>query len=99
MDGGILDLHVGSLITLSTSLEGPLPIPTTDPPNSHCQFPVVFGLPTIRRFTSTLPLPTYISLNQVICMVLQFGKGALMAKFDVEAVYHNIAVHPSITWA
>ena len=24
-----------------------------------------------------------------------YGVGALMAKFDVEAAYHNIAVHPS----
>ena len=37
----------------------------------------------------------YISVDQVSHMVLQFGKGALMAKFDVEAVYRNIAVHPA----
>ena len=34
MDGGILCLHVGSLIVLSASLEGPLPITTADCPNS-----------------------------------------------------------------
>ena len=28
-------------------------------------------------------------------MVSQFGKGALMAKFDVKAAYRNIAVHPA----
>ena len=28
-------------------------------------------------------------------MVSRFGKGALMAKFDVEAAYRNIAVHPA----
>jgi len=28
-------------------------------------------------------------------MMSQFGRGALMAKFDVEATYCNIAVHPS----
>lgn len=37
----------------------------------------------------------YILVDQVICMVLHFGEGALMAKFDVEAVYHNISVHPA----
>ena len=37
----------------------------------------------------------YISVDQVISMVSQFGKGALMAKFDVEAAYRNIAVHPT----
>ena len=35
----------------------------------------------------------YISVNQVIRMVLQFGKGALMAKFDAEAAYRNIVIH------
>ena len=37
----------------------------------------------------------YISVDQVIRMVLLFGKRALMAKFDVEAAYRNIAVHPA----
>ena len=36
----------------------------------------------------------YIKLDQVISMVLKHGPGALMAKFDVEAAYRNIAVHP-----
>ena len=37
----------------------------------------------------------YITVDQVIRMVSQFGKGALMAKFDVESAYRNIAIHPS----
>ena len=28
-------------------------------------------------------------------MISKYGRGALMAKFDVEAAYRNIAVHPS----
>ena len=36
----------------------------------------------------------YIKVDQIIRMVSQYGPGALMAKFDVEAAYHNIAVHP-----
>ena len=36
-----------------------------------------------------------ISVDQVIRMVSQFGKEALMAKFDVKAAYCNIAVHPA----
>ena len=36
----------------------------------------------------------YIKLDQIISMALKHGPGALMAKFDVEAVYRNIAVHP-----
>ena len=37
----------------------------------------------------------YITVDQIICMVSRFCKGALIAKFDVEAAYRNIAVHPS----
>ena len=31
----------------------------------------------------------------MIQLVSQFGPGALMAKFDVEAAYRNVPVHPS----
>ena len=37
----------------------------------------------------------YITVNQIIRMVSKYGPGALMAKFDVEAAYRNIAVNPS----
>ena len=37
----------------------------------------------------------YTTVDQVIRMVSQFGQGVLMAKFDVEAAYRNIAIHPS----
>jgi len=36
----------------------------------------------------------YIRLDEVIRMVSRYGPGALMAKFDVEAAYRNIAIHP-----
>ena len=36
----------------------------------------------------------YIHLEQIINMIAKHGRGALMAKFDVEAAYRNIAVHP-----
>ena len=36
----------------------------------------------------------YIKLDQIISMIAKHGPGALMAKFDVEAAYRNIAVHP-----
>ena len=36
----------------------------------------------------------YIKLDQIISMVAKHGPGAMMAKFDVEAAYRNIAVHP-----
>jgi len=36
----------------------------------------------------------YITLDQIIRMVAKRGPGAMMAKFDVEAAYHNVAVHP-----
>ena len=35
----------------------------------------------------------YIHLDQIINMIAKHGPGDLMAKFDVEAAYHNIAVH------
>lgn len=38
---------------------------------------------------------TYIKVDEIIRMVSKFGKGALLAKFDVEAAYRNIAVHPA----
>ena len=37
----------------------------------------------------------YIMVDQVIQLVSQFGPGALMVKFDVEAPYRNVPVHPS----
>ena len=37
----------------------------------------------------------YITVDQVIQLVSQFGPGALMAKFDVKAAYRNVLVHPS----
>ena len=37
----------------------------------------------------------YIRMDEIICMVNKHGPGALMAKFDVESAYRNIAVHPS----
>ena len=33
-------------------------------------------------------------VDQIISMVSKYGQGALLAKFDVEAAYRNIAVHP-----
>ena len=36
----------------------------------------------------------YIKCDQIISMVAKHGPGAIMAKFDVEAAYRNIAVHP-----
>ena len=36
----------------------------------------------------------YIKLDQIIRMVAKHGRGAMMAKFDVEAAYRNVAVHP-----
>ena len=37
----------------------------------------------------------YITVDQIIRMVSGLGRGALLAKFDVEAAYCNIPVHPS----
>ncbi|KAK3734847.1 hypothetical protein QZH41_011755 [Actinostola sp. cb2023] len=37
----------------------------------------------------------YIRVDQIIQMVSDLGRGALMAKFDVESAYRNVAVHPS----
>ena len=36
----------------------------------------------------------YIHQDQIINMIAQHRPGALMAKFNVEAAYRNIAVHP-----
>lgn len=37
----------------------------------------------------------YITFDQISCMVLQFGRGVLMANFDGEVASWNIADHPS----
>ena len=37
----------------------------------------------------------YVRVDEIISMVGKYGRGALMAKFDVEAAYRNVAVHPS----
>ena len=37
----------------------------------------------------------YIKVDQIIQMVAKYGPGAIMAKFDVEAAYCNIAIHPA----
>ncbi len=34
-------------------------------------------------------------MDQIIRLVSQLGRGALMAKFDVESAYRNVPVHPS----
>ena len=36
----------------------------------------------------------YITMDQVIQLVSQLGPEALMAKFDVEAAYRNVLIHP-----
>jgi len=36
----------------------------------------------------------YITVDKVIRLVSQFGRGALMAKFDVESAYRNVPIHP-----
>ena len=37
----------------------------------------------------------YIKMDDIIKMASKFGPGALMAKFDIESAYRNIAIHPS----
>ena len=34
-------------------------------------------------------------MDDIIEMVSKFGPGALMAKFDIESAYQNIAIHSS----
>ena len=36
----------------------------------------------------------YITVDKVICLVSQFGRGALMAKFDVDSAYRDVPIHP-----
>ena len=37
---------------------------------------------------------SYLSIDEVVSWVLQLGRGALMAKFDLRAAYRNVPVHP-----
>ena len=34
-------------------------------------------------------------MDDIIKLVFKFGPGTLMAKFDIETAYWNIAIHPS----
>ena len=34
-------------------------------------------------------------MDDIIKLVFNFGPGTLMAKFDIETAYWNIAIHPS----
>jgi len=36
----------------------------------------------------------YISVDDVVCKVLQVGPGAWLAKVDVQGAYRNVSVHP-----
>ena len=37
---------------------------------------------------------SYMSVDEVASRIVQLGKGALMAKFDLKAAYRNVSVHP-----
>ena len=37
----------------------------------------------------------YVKMDDIIRIVSKFGPGALMANFDIESAYQNIAIHPS----
>ena len=41
---------------------------------------------------------SYMSVDEVAARVVQLGKGALMAKFDLKAAYRNVPVHPDDRW-
>ena len=41
---------------------------------------------------------SYMTVDQVAQKVLELGRGALMAKFDLKAAYRNIPVHPDDRW-
>ena len=41
---------------------------------------------------------SYLSVDEVVRTVVRFGRGALMAKFDLKAAYRNVPVHPDDRW-
>ena len=41
---------------------------------------------------------SYMSVDEVAARIVQLGKGALMAKFDLKAAYRNVPVHPDDRW-
>ena len=41
---------------------------------------------------------SYMSVDEVVDRVMEMGKGALMAKFDLKSAYRNIPVHPEDRW-
>ena len=45
----------------------------------------------IRRDLCSL---SYLSIDEVVSWVVQLGRGAMMAKFDLKAAYRNVPVHP-----
>ena len=41
---------------------------------------------------------SYMSVDEVAARVVELGKGALLAKFDLKAAYRNVPVHPDDRW-
>ena len=41
---------------------------------------------------------SYMSVDEVAERVVEVGKGALLAKFDLKAAYRNVPVHPEDRW-
>lgn len=37
----------------------------------------------------------YINLDDIVHMVAKLGRGALLAKFDIESAYRNVPIHPT----
>ena len=40
----------------------------------------------------------YVTVDSVVHIIRQCGKGALLAKLDLESAYRNVPVHPSDRW-
>ena len=62
---------------------------------SHCGFVFPLGASVNDGISADEFTLHYITVDQIIPSVSHFGKGALMAKFDVESAYRNVPVHLS----
>ena len=41
---------------------------------------------------------SYVSIDTIAARVVNLGRGALMAKFDLKSAYRHIPVHPDDKW-
>ncbi len=109
----VIDSYLGTECSLNRVI-GPLPvdtpgihvnrfgvIPKANQPGKW-RLIVDLSYPTDFSVNDGIPQPLcslrYVTVDSVVHIIRQCGKGALLAKLDLESAYRNVPVHPSDRW-